>query len=61
MTVDQLVRTAYDNAIEGGYGDDLNRMTPEQVAVDMTSFDSDLEDKDLDEVILAVKKYRESM
>lgn len=39
----ELVRQAWQNACQNGYGETLRAMAPDEVAVDMISYDADIE------------------
>lgn len=52
-----LVVESYKIATEeNGY--DLDSMSSEEVAIDMVSYDADLEDAEIDEVKACVERYR---
>ena len=56
MTLDELVKEALRNAKENG--EDFNDWTDEQIALDMLSYDADIEKFPYEDVIASVKKCR---
>lgn len=57
-TVEELVKTAYDNAVVNGYKGHLDEMSDDQLTCDMMNCDSDLELCSYNDVLAAVRANR---
>lgn len=65
LTLSELVGEALDNAVANGYDGssfgvlDVTRDDPATVALDLTGYDSSLEQHDVDDVAALVKSWQE--
>jgi len=58
MSLKERIFEALDNAVENGYDDDFRAMGDLELAVDLVTYSSDLEDEEPEDLVPFIAEYR---
>ena len=59
MTIEKMVESAIQRAIDNGYWKVLSEMTDQQIAIDLGTYDAELENTNLTSIETAVTSLRQ--